>query len=173
MAPPAYGVHARLSTTLRTVALTLRSAKLHSAALMLAALLPVAAGATVHVACTPGHLSFGKVLVGQKKTLSATLSNTGSSAIKLLSLQLENSKFAVSGLSFPLVLKRGSKPPNSSVVFAPTSAESRERTIADQGPFRHLAHHSRLWLGREEVVAVRESLQPGLRQCRGRKPFRR
>jgi hypothetical protein len=132
MAPPAYGVHARLITTLRTLALALRSAKLHSAALMLAALLPVAAGATVHVACTPGHLSFGKVLVGEKKTLSATLSNTGSSAIKLLSLQLDNSKFAVSGLSFPLVLSAG-KTTKFSVVFAPKSADPENGQLLIKG----------------------------------------
>ena len=39
--------------------------------------------------------------MGQQKTLPATLSNTGSSSIKLSSLQLENQQFAVSGLTFP------------------------------------------------------------------------
>jgi hypothetical protein len=132
MASPAYCVHARRITTLRTVALALRSANLHLATFMLAALLPVAAGATVHVACTPGHLSFGKVEVGEKKTLSATLSNTGSSAIKLLSLQLENSKFAVSGLSFPLVLGAG-KTTKFSVVFAPKSADPENGQLLIKG----------------------------------------
>jgi hypothetical protein len=127
MASPAYGVPARPITASRTLALARRLATL-----MLVTLLPVAAGATVHVACTPGNLSFGKVLVGQKKTLSATLSNPGSSEIKLTSLQLENSKFAVSGLTFPLVLKAG-KSTKFSVVFAPTSTSPETAELLIKG----------------------------------------
>jgi hypothetical protein len=134
MASPAYGVHARLITPLRTVALALRSAKLHLATFMLAALLPVAAGATVHVACTPGKLSFGKVEVGQQKTLSAMLSNPGLSEIKLTSLQLENSKFAVSGLTLPLVLKAG-QTAKFRVVFAPTSTSPETTELLFKGLF--------------------------------------
>ena len=91
MAPPACGVHTRPTPALRTVLL----------ALWFATFLPGIAGATVHLDCTPGNLAFGKVVVGQQKTLPATLSNTGSSSIKLSSLQLENQQFAVSGLTFP------------------------------------------------------------------------
>jgi hypothetical protein len=111
MAPPACGVHTRPTPALRTVLL----------ALWFATFLPGIAGATVHLDCTPGNLAFGKVVVGQQKTLPATLSNTGSSSIKLSSLQLENQQFAVSGLSFPLVLKAG-QTAQFKVVFAPTSS---------------------------------------------------
>jgi hypothetical protein len=90
-------------------------------ALWFATFLPGIAGATVHLDCTPGNLAFGKVVVGQQKTLPATLSNTGSSSIKLSSLQLENQQFAVSGLTFPLVLKAG-QTAQFKVVFAPTSS---------------------------------------------------
>lgn len=112
MAPPASGVDTRRTTALRTVLL----------ALWFATFLPGIAGATAHVVCTPGNFAFGKVLVGQQKTLSATLSNTGSSEIKLSSLQVENQQFAVSGLTFPLVLKAGQSS-GFKVVFAPTSSQ--------------------------------------------------
>jgi hypothetical protein len=112
MAPPACGVDSRRTTALRTAVL----------ALWFATFLPGVAQATVHLACTPGNLSFGKVVVGQQKALPATLSNTGSSAIKLSSLQVENQEFAVSGLTFPLVLKAG-QTAEFKVVFAPTSSQ--------------------------------------------------
>jgi hypothetical protein len=76
-------------------------------ALWFAVALPGVAGGTTHLACTPAGLAFGKVAVGQQKTLSATLSNDGASAIKLASLQVDDQAFAVSGLSFPLVLSAG------------------------------------------------------------------
>jgi len=121
MASPAYDVNARPTTPLRPVPRALRFATLCLAALMFATFLPVAAGATVHLTCTPGNLGFGKVVVGQKKTLSATLSNTGSSTIKLSALQVESPAFTVSGLTFPLALgpRQTAK---FSVVFAPKSA---------------------------------------------------
>jgi len=74
----------------------------------------------VHLACKPGNLAFGKVIVGQKRTLPATLLNTGSSPVKLSSLEVENPAFTASGLTFPLVLKAGESV-EFSVVFAPTS----------------------------------------------------
>jgi len=111
MAPPACGVDARPIPALRAVVL----------ALWFAAFLPGIAGATAHLTCTPGNLSFGKVVVGQQKTLPATLSNAGSSEIKLSSLHVENQEFAVSGLTFPLVLKAG-QAAQFKVVFTPTSS---------------------------------------------------
>ena len=111
MAPPASGLDSRRTTPLRTVLLVL----------WFATFLPGIAGATAPLTCTPGYLSFGKVVVGQPKTLPATLSNTGSSAITLSSLALENPEFAVSGLTFPLVLNPG-QTANFKVVFTPTSS---------------------------------------------------
>lgn len=111
MASPACGLDIRRTTALRTVLLTL----------WFATSLPGIAGASVHLVCSPGNLAFGKVVVGQQKTVSATLSNTGSSSVKLSSLQVENQQFAVSGLSFPLVLKAG-QAAQFKVVFSPTSS---------------------------------------------------
>ena len=112
MTPPASAIDARPTPALRMVLL----------ALWFAAFLPGIAGATVPLTCTPGNLSFGKVVVGQQKTLPATLSNTGSSAITLSALQVENQQFAVSGLTFPLVLNAG-QTANFKVVFTPASAK--------------------------------------------------
>jgi uncharacterized protein (UPF0303 family) len=111
MAPPACGVDSRPIPALRAVVL----------ALWFAAFLPAVAGAATHLTCTPGNLSFGKVVVGQQKTLSATLSNKSSAAIKVSSLQVENQEFAVSGLSFPLLLKAG-QIAEFKVVFTPASS---------------------------------------------------
>ncbi len=111
MAPPACGLDSRRSTALRTLLL----------ALCFAIALPGVAGATLHLACNPGSLAFGKVVVGQQKTLPATLSNTGSLAIKLSSLQVENHAFVVSGLTFPLTLRVGQSV-EFKVVFSPTSS---------------------------------------------------
>jgi hypothetical protein len=113
MASPACGVNARPISAMRTVVL----------ALWLVVCLPAIAGATARLTCNPANLSFGKVAVGQKKTLPATLSNTGSVAIKLSSWKVENQEFAVSGLSFPLVLKAG-QTAEFKVVFTPTSFRS-------------------------------------------------
>jgi len=112
MTPPASAIDARPTPALRMVLL----------ALWFAAFLPGIAGATAPLTCTPGNLSFGKVVVGQQKTLPATLSNTGSSAITLSALQVENQQFAVSGLTFPLVLNAG-QTANFKVVFTPASAK--------------------------------------------------
>ncbi len=112
MAPPACGVNAPPIPALRTVLLVLWFAAGFSGF----------AGATAPLTCTPEYLSFGKVVVGQQKTLSATLSNRGSATIKLSSLQVENQEFAVSGLTFPLVLNAG-QTADFTVVFTPTSSQ--------------------------------------------------
>jgi Abnormal spindle-like microcephaly-assoc'd, ASPM-SPD-2-Hydin len=111
MLPPACLAVSRLIPGLRAV----------KVALWFAVALPGVAGATTHLACTPAGLAFGKVAVGQQKTLSATLSNDGSTAIKLASLQVDDQAFAVSGLSFPLVLKAG-QGIAFNVAFAPTAS---------------------------------------------------
>ena len=112
MACPPSAIESRPIPALRTVLL----------ALWFATFFPGIAGATAHLTCSPGNLSFGKVVIGQQKTLSATLSNTSSSAIKLSSLQVENPEFAVSGLTFPLVLKAG-QTAAFKVAFTPTSSQ--------------------------------------------------
>lgn len=111
MLPPGRVAVSRPLPRLRTVLL----------ALWIATVLPGVAGAELSLACTPASLTFGKVAVGQQKTLPATLSNSGSSAIKLISLQVENQAFAVSGLSFPLVLKAG-QGIAFDVVFSPATS---------------------------------------------------
>jgi len=111
MLPPGCVAVSRPLPVLRTVGL----------ALWFAVALPGVAGAEQSLACTPASLTFGKVASGQQKTLPATLSNSGSSAVKLISLQVENQAFVVSGLSFPFVLKAG-QGIAFDVVFSPTTS---------------------------------------------------
>jgi centrosomal CEP192-like protein/ASPM-SPD-2-Hydin domain-containing protein len=122
MAPPARGVNVRPIPALRTLVL----------ALWFAAFLPGIAGATAPLTCSPGYLSFGKVVVGQQKSLPATLSNTSSSTITLSSLQMENQEFAVSGLTFPLVLNAG-QTADFKVVFTPTSSQPEAGKLLIKG----------------------------------------
>ncbi len=111
MLPPGCSAVSRPLPVLRAVVL----------ALWIVMALPGVAGAAQSLACTPASLTFGKVVVGKQKTLPATLSNSGSSAIKVVSLQVENQAFAVSGLDFPLVLKAG-QGVAFKVVFSPTAS---------------------------------------------------
>jgi Abnormal spindle-like microcephaly-assoc'd, ASPM-SPD-2-Hydin len=52
-------------------------------------------------------LHFGKVIVGQTRSLSATLKNTGASAVKISSIQSSASVFVVSHGKLPFTLKAG------------------------------------------------------------------
>jgi hypothetical protein len=55
---------------------------------------------------SPATLDFGSVVVGQTKSLSATVSATGS-AVSVASATPSTSEFALSGISFPLSLAAG------------------------------------------------------------------
>src|SRR5579863_574104 len=88
----------------------------------------IPSGAAQSLACTPASLDFGKVAVGQQKTLSATLSNTGSAAVDLTSLQVGNSAFTATGLQLPLTLQAGQKVAFN-VVFAPASAHYEQSEL--------------------------------------------
>jgi Abnormal spindle-like microcephaly-assoc'd, ASPM-SPD-2-Hydin len=52
-------------------------------------------------------LHFGKVIVGQTRSLSATLKNTGASAVQIASIQSSASVFVVSHSKLPFTLKAG------------------------------------------------------------------
>ncbi|HEY6338715.1 MAG TPA: choice-of-anchor D domain-containing protein [Candidatus Sulfotelmatobacter sp.] len=110
MVPPACAVVFRRTPTLRRFVISL----------WFATFFPGIAGATVHLVCTPGNIEFGKVAVGQEKTVPAILANTGSTEIKVSSLQVGNNAFAVSGLSFPLIVKANQRI-SFDVAFSPTT----------------------------------------------------
>jgi hypothetical protein len=118
MVPPAWAAASRGVPAFRSVVL----------ALWLALVLPAVAKAEQPLVCTPVRLEFGKVEVGQQKILPAKLSNTGSSAIKVASLAVDNQAFGVSGISLPLVLKAGQSVAFN-VTFAPPSTRYAEGAL--------------------------------------------
>src|SRR5215467_5722118 len=59
------------------------------------------------VQITPATLSFPNVNVGQQATQSATLTNTGSKAVRITQLSSSSAEFSTSGLAMPLTLAPG------------------------------------------------------------------
>jgi hypothetical protein len=72
------------------------------------------------LAVSPASLSFGSVVVGQSKSLTATLTATGSS-ITVSDAGMSTSEFTVSGLSLPLTLTAGQSA-SFTVNFKPQSS---------------------------------------------------
>src|SRR5207302_9817742 len=66
---------------------------------------------------SPTTLDFGSITVGQNKSLTATLSASGSS-VTVSSASTSNPEFSLSGVSFPLALAAGQSAPVS-VTFTP------------------------------------------------------
>jgi hypothetical protein len=69
--------------------------------------------------CKPCNLRFGKVTVGQNKTLPVTLTNTQSSTVTISQMNQNAPGFGVSNLSLPLLLAPGQNV-NFNVTFTPT-----------------------------------------------------
>jgi len=72
------------------------------------------------VTISPGTLSFGSVVVGQSKRMTATLNATGSTVI-VSSAATGTSEFALSGQSFPLSIAAGSSA-TITVTFTPQAS---------------------------------------------------
>jgi len=72
------------------------------------------------LAVSPASLSFGSVVVGQSKSLTATLTATGSS-ITVSDASMTTSEFTISGLSLPLTLSAGQSA-SFTVNFKPQSS---------------------------------------------------
>ena len=72
------------------------------------------------LAVSPASLSFGSVVVGQSKSLTATLTATGSS-ITVSDAGMTTSEFTISGLSLPLTLSAGQSA-SFTVNFKPQSS---------------------------------------------------
>jgi hypothetical protein len=69
---------------------------------------------------SPATLSFGSVVVGQSKSMAATLSATGSS-LTISSASTGSSEFALSGISFPLNIAAGQSA-SVTVTFTPQAS---------------------------------------------------
>jgi hypothetical protein len=86
---------------------------------------PVTADATASGALlsNPSSLSFGSVQVGQGKTLSAALTNTGGSTVTVSQANVSGAGLTVNGLSLPVTLAPGQSTPFS-VTFKPQSTSA-------------------------------------------------
>ena len=88
---------------------------------------------------SPGTLSFGSVVVGQSKSLTGSLTATGSS-ITVTGASMSTSEFTVSGLSLPVTLAAGKsisftinfKPQSSGVASAGASFTSNASNLSAQ-----------------------------------------
>jgi hypothetical protein len=77
---------------------------------------------------SPATLPFGQVTVGTKKTLTASLSASGT-AVKVTSATLSSSEFALSGVSFPFTVPAG-KSASITLTFDPASAGSTSAKLS-------------------------------------------
>ena len=75
------------------------------------------------LASNPTSLSFGSVTVGNKPTLSGTVTNTGGSSVTISQAGISGTGFSLSGITTPVTLT-GGQSANFTVTFAPTSAGS-------------------------------------------------
>jgi len=86
----------------------------------------VAAGA---LSAKPSNLDFGSVLVGNKQTVSETLTNSGGSSVTVTAATATGSGFSLSGLSLPLTLNAGQSK-SFSVTYAPKSASNSSGNLS-------------------------------------------
>jgi hypothetical protein len=80
------------------------------------------------LAVSPSTLNFGSVAVGQSKSMSASLSATGSS-ITVTGANMSTSEFTLSGISFPVTLAAG-KTVSFTVKFAPQSSGAGAASVS-------------------------------------------
>jgi hypothetical protein len=85
------------------------------------------------VTATPPSLAFGNVAVGAGSTVPVVLTNAGTSAVTLSSLQTTGSAFSVSGANFPLTLAAG-KTLKLTATFTPQAAGLASGSAFVSGP---------------------------------------
>jgi hypothetical protein len=78
------------------------------------------------LAVSPGALNFGNVTVGQTKSLTASITATGS-AITVSAAGMSTSEFTISGLSLPITLAAG-KSASFTITFKPQSSGAASAT---------------------------------------------
>jgi hypothetical protein len=90
-------------------------------AILLLGVAPISASAAVtQIVCSPAILPFGAVVVGQTKTLTATVTNTGTTSVTIPEIAASNPAFTTSSVSLPLVLVAGESV-TLDVTFTPTA----------------------------------------------------
>lgn len=81
------------------------------------------------IAANPSSLTFGSVTVGNKQTLSETVTNVGGSGITVSQVSASGSGFSVSGITTPLTLNAGQSA-TFSVSFTPSSSGDVSGNVA-------------------------------------------
>jgi len=76
----------------------------------------------------PTSLSFGSVVVGNKGTLSETVTNTGGTSVTISQVAISGSDFTLSGITAPVTLT-GGQSATFSVVFTPVSTSTVSGTV--------------------------------------------
>jgi Abnormal spindle-like microcephaly-assoc'd, ASPM-SPD-2-Hydin len=77
---------------------------------------------------SPATLSFGNVIVGQKKSMTATLGATGSS-VSVSAASAGSSEFSISGVSLPMTVAAGQSVPIT-ITFTPQSSGTATATAS-------------------------------------------
>jgi hypothetical protein len=81
------------------------------------------------LSASPATLSFGSIPVGKSASISATLANTGGSAVTVSQANIDGAGFAISGLTLPMTLNPGHSVTFTST-FAPTAKGTARGTLA-------------------------------------------
>ncbi len=81
------------------------------------------------LSANPTSLSFGSVQVGDNKSLSETLTNSGGSSLTISAASASGSGFSLSGLTLPLTLTAGQST-SFSVTFTPTASGAASGSIS-------------------------------------------
>ncbi len=81
---------------------------------------PQLQAAAPELSCSPNHVQFADVVVGQTETLVVTATNLGKSSVTILSVGANDSHFKISNLTLPRVLAAGASLAVG-VIFAPTA----------------------------------------------------
>jgi hypothetical protein len=87
-----------------------------------------AAAATAQLACAPTSFRFGAVVLGQTENLLVTLTNNGQTSVTISEITANNSEFAASSSSLPLVVLAGQSV-DLTASFTPTAIGWTHGTI--------------------------------------------
>src|SRR5579884_3562724 len=102
------------------------------AALLLSVSLGLPAAASSSLAANPSGLRFGEVLLGSSETLSAVLTNNGSSTITISSMGASPSVYRLSHPTLPLSLAPG-KSASVTVSFKPSTTGTANGSVSVNG----------------------------------------
>jgi hypothetical protein len=111
-----------------------------AAAILSVALISNASAGSKQLTCKPGNLVFSKVIVGKRRSLPVTITNTGSTAVTISKLA-SPAEFSVRHLSLPATLGAG-KSIQFDVIFSPTAVG----VVVENFVFSSNASNSRLYL---------------------------